>query len=121
MNLPLSMAVVAALAVAARAQNAPLNTAPTGKPRQELEVAAPLTRKTNDLNTNILSNAQGPKSPKETSVTYGGLVTHVRKSTNHWRMFSLRRPANLKEDDVNLIHDLRTEAGGAVKVFSVDF
>jgi hypothetical protein len=36
-------------------------------------------------------------------------------------MFSLRRPANPREDDANMIRNLRTEAGGAVKLFSVDF
>ena len=121
MNLPLSMAVAAALALAAHAQDAPINTAPSGKPRQNLEVAAPLAPKTNAIDTNVLSSARGPKLPKEPTVSYGGLVNDVRKSTNRWRMFSLRRPANLKEDDANTVHNLRTEASPGVKLISVDF
>lgn len=121
MNLPLSMAVAASVALAALAQDAPINTAPTGKPRQNLEIAAPVAPKTNQINTNVLSSATGPKLPKEGGVSYGGLIPDVRRSTNRWRMFSLRRPANPREDDANMIRNLRTEAGGAVKLFSVDF
>jgi hypothetical protein len=121
MNLPLSIAVAAALTLAAHGQSAPPKTAPIGKPRQDLEVVAPPPPKTNALDTNILSSARGPKLPKETTVTYGGLIPEVRRSTNRWRMFSLRRPANLKEDDANLVRNVRAEASPAVKVFSIDF
>jgi hypothetical protein len=121
MNLPLSIAVAAILMLAARGQDAPLKATPLNKPRQDLEVVAPVRPKTNSLDTNILSSAQGPKLPKQTVVTYGGLIPEVRKSTNRWRMFSLRRPANLKQDEANLVRDVRTEASPAVRVFSVDF
>jgi hypothetical protein len=121
MKLPLCIALAASLSLAANAQNAPQNTAPTGKPKQELEVTAPLAPKTNEVNTNILSSAKSPKEPKEPTVSYGGVLTDIRKSTNRFKTFSLRRRVNLKEDDANLIRNVRTEGGPAVKVFSVDF
>src|SRR5258706_13642500 len=103
MKLPLSIALAASLTLATQAQNAPLNAAPTGKPKQDLEVDAPRAPKTTEVSTNALSKPQSPKEPKEPTVTYGGLATDVRKSTNRWKMFSLRRPANLKEDDTAVI------------------
>lgn len=127
----LAITLLSALALAAKAQDAPasttpspapdrptrtLNAAPSGKPKQEIEVAAPRGPKESEVSTNAL-----PKFPKRPSVSHGGLVSDVRKSTNRWKMFSLRRPANLKEDEANMIRDLRTEGGGAVKLFSVDF
>ena len=121
MNLPLSMTAAALMVVAAHAQNAPIQAAPSGKPRQDLEVTAPVAAKTNAINTNVLSSATGPKRPKEPGVTYGGVVNDVRKSTNRWKMFSLRRPTNLKEDEANMVRNLRTEASPAVKLISVDF
>ena len=95
------------------------NVAPTSQPpkKQEIEIAAPrpvLT--TNQVSTNAI-----PQKPKEPTVTYSGLVQDVRKSTNRWKIFSLRRPANPKEDNANLVRDLRTEASPAVKLISVDF
>ena len=121
MNLRLSLVLAGALAVGVHAQDAALNTAPSGKPRQNLEIAAPLAPKTNAIDTNVLSSARGPKLPKEPTVSYGGVVNDIRKSTNRWRMFSLRRHANLKEDEANMVRNLRTEASPAVKLISVDF
>jgi hypothetical protein len=118
MNLPLSIALAAALTIGARGQDAPLKTAPINKPSQNLEVIAPPPPRTNSLDTNVLSN---PKLPKESTVSFGGLIPEVRKSTNRWRIFSLRRPANLKDDEANLVRNVRTEASPAVRVFSVDF
>lgn len=118
MKLPLSIAFAAAVAMAVVAQEErPQNAAPSGKPRQEIEVQAPRAPKTTEVTTNALSKVQ-PTKPK---VTYGGVVHDVRKSTNRWKMFSLRRRADLAEDDKAVIRNLRTEGGGAVKLFSVDF
>jgi hypothetical protein len=119
MNLPFAMTLAGALAFATFAQDAPpktQNAAPTGKPRQEIEVVAPERPKESEVNTNAY-----PKMPKQPTVSYGGVASDVRKSTNRWRIFSLRRPANLKEDEANVIRNLRTEGAPAVKLFSVDF
>ena len=122
MKLPLSIAFASALAIAVIAQDRPQNAAPTGKPRQEIEVEAPRAPKTTEVTTNALSKPQPPNQPTKPKRTYGGVVQDVRKSTNRWKIFSLRRPANLKEDDTNVTREgLRTEASGAVKLISVDF
>jgi hypothetical protein len=100
-------------------QNPPrtLNVAPTGKPRQEIEVLSPERPKDSDeVNTNLF-----PKMPQGPTVSYGGLATDLKKSTNRWKMFSLRQPANLKRDEANVIRGTRTEGGPAIKIFSVDF
>ena len=134
MKLPVAFTLLAALALATIAQDVPTahpksppknkpatttttqNASTTGKPRQEIEVTAPQPAKESEVNTNAL-----PKMPKEPAVSYGGLASDIRKSTNRWKMFSIRRPANLKEDDANMVRNLRTEGGPGVKVFSVDF
>jgi hypothetical protein len=90
-------------------------TAPA-KPRVELEAAAPVAAKTNLVSTNAL-----PLKGKATAVTYSGVAADVRKATNRWRVFSLRRPLDPKEDGANWVRDLGTEGGGGVKIFSVDF
>lgn len=123
------MTLAGALALAAFAQDAPtksdstktppprtLNAAPTGKPKQEIEITAPTPPKESEVNTNLL-----PKMPQRPAISHGGLATDIRKSTNRWKMFSLRRPANVKEDEANMIRNTRTEASPAVKLFSVDF
>ena len=122
MNLRLTMTLAGALALATFGQDAASpksqNTAPTGKPRQEVEIAAPQSPRTNGINTNALSNLNQPK----TNITYSGLGPELRKSTNRWRIFSLRRPANTKEDESNLTREgLRTEASPAIKLISIDF
>ena len=120
MNLRLTMTLACATSMAVIAQQTvpTQNTAPTGKPRQEIEVAAPQSPRTNGINTNALSNLNQPK----TNIAYSGLGPEFRKSTNRWRTFSLRRPANLKEDESNLTREgLRTEASPAVKLISIDF
>ncbi|HUS35389.1 MAG TPA: hypothetical protein VM680_08575 [Verrucomicrobiae bacterium] len=124
MNLPLYI-VAASLTIAAYGQSSdinssPVNVAPTGKPRQEIEVQAPRAPKTTEVTTNALSKVQ-PDQPTKPKVTYSGVGHDVRKSTNRWKMFSLRRRADLQEDDKAVIRNLRTEGGGAVKLFSVDF
>jgi hypothetical protein len=123
MQLPLlSIAFAGALVMTAIGQDRPQNAAPTGKPRQEIQVDAPRAPRTTEVTTNALSKPQPPNQPTKPKRTYGGVVQDVRKSTNRWKMFSLRRPANLKEDDANVTREaLRTEASGAVKLISVDF
>jgi hypothetical protein len=134
MKLPVAITFLAALVLATIAQDSPTargksptknkptsqttsqNAAMTGKPRQEIEVTAPQPAKESEVNTNAL-----PKMPKQPAVSYGGLASDIRKSTNRWKMFSIRRPANPKEDDANMVRNLRTEGGPGVKVFSVDF
>lgn len=124
MNLALSVALTATLALSSLSQEVPINTAPTGKPSQqiEVEVAAPRPPKSSEISTNALSKPQPPDQPTKPKRTYSGLAHDLRKSTNRWKIFSLRRPANLKEDDANVTREgLRTEAGGAIKLISVDF
>ena len=122
MKLPLFIALAAVLAITAMGQDdRPQNVSPTGKPRQEIELQAPVAPKTTEVTTNALSKVQPPDQVRKPKVTYGGLAQDVRKSTNRWRMFSLRRRADLAEDDKAVIRNLRTEGGGAVKLFSVDF
>ena len=137
MKTPAAITLLTALAFATFAQDSPnpssstnaaakpagippartLNVAPSGKPRQEIEVLAPeRPKESDDVNTNLF-----PKFPKEPTVSYGGLASDVKKSTNRWKMFSLRQPTNLKRDEANMIRNTRTEGGPAVKLFSVDF
>ena len=122
MNLPLTMTLAGALTLAAIGQEAAptqtQNTLPAVKPRQEIEIAAPQSPRTNAISTNALSNLNQPK----TNLTYSGLGPELRKSTNRWRIFSLRRPANAKEDEANLTREgLRTQASPAIKLISIDF
>jgi hypothetical protein len=119
--MKLGLTILAALALTTLAQDAPnprklQNAAPSGKPKQEIEITAPTPPKESEVNTNLL-----PKMPQRPAISHGGLATDIRKSTNRWKMFSLRRPANLKEDEANMIRNARTEAGPPVKIFSVDF
>jgi hypothetical protein len=123
MQLPLlSIAFAGTLVMTAIAQDRPQNAAPTGKPHQEIQVDAPRAPGTTEVTTNALSKPQPPNQLTKPKRTYGGVVNDVRKSTNRWKIFSLRRPASLKEDDANVTREgLRTEASGAVKLISVDF
>ena len=123
MKLPLSIAFAAGLAMAAVAQESdrPQNAAPTGQPRQEIEVQAPRAPRTTEVTTNALSKVQPPDQPTKPKRTYSGVAHDLRKSTNRWKMFSLRTRADLAEDDKAVIRNLRTEGGGAVKLLSVDF
>ena len=135
MKTPAAITLLAALALATFAQEAStpatnppakpaqasptrtLNVAPSGKPRQEIEVIAPeRPKESEEVNTNLF-----PKFPKEPTVSYGGLASGIKKSTNGWKTFSLRQPANLKQDEASVIRGTRTEGGPAVKLFSVDF
>lgn len=93
------------------AQDKPAAPASTAKPN--IEVQAPLTPKTSTP-TNIVI-------PKEPVVRYGGLATDIKRSTNRWKMFSLRKPADPKNDDANLIKETRTEGARPIKLFSIDF
>jgi hypothetical protein len=137
MKTPAAITLLVALAVATFAQDSPntppstnapsrptqnpparvLNVAPSGKPRQEIEVLAPeRPKESEEVNTNLF-----PKMPQGPTVSYGGLASDIKKSTNRWKMFSLRQPANVKRDEANVIRNTRTEGGPAVKIFSVDF
>ena len=121
MKLPAAITLLGAVSLATLAQETrdtpkTQNAAPTVKSRQEIEVIAPKPAKESEVNTNAL-----PKMPKEPTVSYGGLASDIRKSTNRWKMFSIRRPAHLKDDEANMIRNLRTESSPAVKLFSVDF
>jgi hypothetical protein len=95
--------------------------APSGQPTQGVEVQTPRAPATNIISTNILSEAKQPDERLKPLLTYSGLGKDIAKSTNRWRMFSLRKAANVKEDDANLIRNIRTEAGPAIKLFSIDF
>ena len=96
--------------------------APTGQPRQEIFVDTPRPPKTAEVNTNALSTPKPPqKDAKPPVVTYSGLGPEVAKATNKWKVFSLRRPANPKEDGSNLIRETRTEAARPIKLLSIDF
>ena len=123
MKLPLSIAFAAGLSMAAVAQETdrPQNAAASGKPRQEIEVQAPRPPKTTEVTTNALSKVQPADQLTKPKRTYSGVAHDLRKSTNRWKMFSLRKRADLAEDDKAVIRNLRTEGGGAVKLFSVDF
>jgi hypothetical protein len=137
MKAPVAITLLTALAFATFAQDSPtpkaganapakptqnspvhtLNVAPTGKPRQEIEVLAPeRPKESEEVNTNLF-----PKMPQGPTVSYGGLASDIKKSTNRGKMFSLRQPTNLKRDEANVIRNTRTEGGPAVKIFSVDF
>ncbi len=114
---PLFLAMVLFAGLSLRAQE----VAPSGKPTQGVEVQTPRAPATNIISTNILSEAKQPDERLKPVLTYSGLGKDIAKSTNRWRMFSLRKPANAKEDSANLIRDIRTEGGPAIKLFSIDF
>src|SRR4051812_26930455 len=102
MRLPLFITFMALLATSALGQTTTATPAtPTGKPREQLQVDAPRAATTTEASTNAI-----PLKPKEPAVTYSGIVQDVKKSTNRWRMFSLRKKADPKEDSKNVIRDL---------------
>lgn len=130
MKLPLpsapvlrALAFVFALASVARAQD----VAPPAKANQGtrgIEVQAPRPAGTNGvktINTNIVTDAKAAEDKLRPLLTYSGVGPEVARSTNRWRIFSLRRPVDRKEDGANLIRDIRTEASPAIKIFSIDF
>jgi hypothetical protein len=82
-------------------------------PQPQLELQSPLEPKT--TNSTIL------ETPKEPLIKYSGLATDIKRSTNRWRMFSLRKPADPKTDGAHIIHETRTEGAKPVKIFSIDF
>jgi hypothetical protein len=91
--------------------------APISKP----EIQSP-RRQTNSsltINTNIL--ATPAQKPTEPAIKYSGVATDFKRSTNRWRFFSLRQPRDPKRDGQNVIRDTRAEAGGPIKLFSIDF
>lgn len=109
--------ILFATLVASAAQNA----APTVQPpKQEIQVEAPRPPRTSEVNTNALSNPK-PGQTNLPTIFYSGLGPDIRKSTNRWRMFSLRKKVDLKTDGENLIMDTRTEAARPFKLFSIDF
>ncbi len=89
----------------------------SARPALDLEAAA----KPSTLKTNLLSDPKPAQEPAKPLLTLSGLGPEIAKSTNRWRMFSLRRPLNPKEDAATLILDTRTEAARPVKLFSIDF
>ena len=120
------VALIGALALAVAGQEAlppPLNAASTGKPAQpvDVEVDAPRAPKTTEVSTNALSKPQPPDQVLKPKVNVSGLGPEMKKSTNRWKMFSLRKPVNFKEDEASVIRGARTEGGPPVKLFAVDF
>lgn len=64
-----------------------------------------------------------PEPPvKKTTITPSGLLVDIRRSTNRFRMFSLRRKADPQSDQANLLHDVSepTRITG-VKLLSIGF
>lgn len=90
------------------------------KTKSDIEIAAPQAPKAAEVNTNALGPLKNTTN-KEPTFAFSGLAVDVAHSTNRWKMFSLRRKVDLKEDNANLIRDTRTEAAPAIKLFSIDF
>ena len=88
-------------------------------PRQEIQIDAPQVAKESQVNTNLLANPN-PARRKNSRFSYGGLFTDVARSTNRWKMFSLRRPVDPDHDGENLM-DAHTKNGPALKLFSIGF
>ena len=86
---------------------------PAIAPHPQIELISPLEPKT--TNTTIL------ETPKEPLIKYSGLATDIKRSTNRWRMFSLRKPVDPKTDEAQMIRDTRTEGAKPIKIFSIDF
>lgn len=104
------LTAVASLSTFAQDKAAPIASPPT-----------PSLAVTNKVDTNLLANPRPPQPEKPPLVTFSGLGPDIAKSTNRWKMFSLRRPANPKEDTANLITDTKSEISRPVKLFSIDF
>src|SRR4051812_34943068 len=77
--------------------------------KPEIEIQTPLAPKSPTIATNIM------EAPKEPLVKFGGLATDMKRSTNRWKMFSLRKPLDPKTDGANLIRDTRTEGAKPIK------
>src|SRR5688572_1383001 len=86
---------------------------------QDVRIEAPVPPKTSIINTNLLTAPSA--QPKESPIKYSGLATDLKRSTNRWKFFSLRKPADPKTDAANLIHDTRAQAGPPIKLLSIDF
>jgi hypothetical protein len=84
-------------------------------PKQEIEVQSPLAPKPATTGTTNLI------TPPKDLIKYGGLATDIKRSTNRWKMFSLRKPLDPKTDEATLIRETRTEAAKPIKLFSIDF
>jgi hypothetical protein len=108
----LAIGVTATFSLALNAQEKPATPAP----KPEIEIQSPLAPKAaTSASTNIMEAIKDPL------VKYSGLATDLKRSTNRWKMFSLRKPTDPKSDQATLIRDTRTEAGGPIKLFSIDF
>jgi hypothetical protein len=101
--------ILATLSLCLRAQEKP------SAPKQEAEIQSPLAPKQTVVSSNTII------LPKEPPVKLSGLATDIKHSTNRWKMFSLRKPVDPKTDGANVIRTTRTEAGGPIKLFSIDF
>jgi hypothetical protein len=89
---------------------------PGAAPKPAIEVQTPLPpAKPTTASTNVLD------LPKEPTVTFGGTVMDFKRSTNRWKMFSLRKPLDRKADEATVIRETRTEGARPVKLFSIDF
>jgi hypothetical protein len=112
MKIWLVIGCLSALAAATPAQD---KAAPIAKP--EIQTPRPATNSA--LNTNALSTAT--QKVREPLIKYSGVATDFKRSTNRWKFFSLRQPRDPKHDGENVIRTTRTEAGGPIKIFSIDF
>ena len=114
MRIWLVIAFFSALALAATTP-AQDKSAPIAKP----EIQSPRPAANSPLNTNALSSPN--QKPKESAIKYSGVATDFKRSTNRWKFFSIRQPRDPKRDGENVIHTTRSEAGGPIKILSIDF
>lgn len=114
MKFWLAIGCLSALAVTTPAQEKP---APRSKSQPEIQAPRAPTQTT--LNTNIL--ATPAQKANEPVIKYSGVATDFKRSTNRWKFFSLRQPRDPKRDGQNVIRTTRAEAGGPIKIFSIDF
>jgi hypothetical protein len=105
-----------ALALTTFAQEKP---ASNSNSNSQPEILSPRAPAQTTVNTNIL--ATPGQKPKEPAIKFSGVATDFKRSTNRWKFFSLRAPRDPKRDGQNVVRDLRTEGGGGIKLFSVDF
>jgi hypothetical protein len=113
-----AIGVSGAFAQDATATGAKQKSLPT-PPRKEIQVETPQAPKELTVDTNLLANPN-PTPKKESRINYSGFITDVRRSTNRWKMFSLRKPVDPAHDGENLM-DAHSEAGPGIKLFSIGF
>ena len=106
----LAISTTALFSLCLQAQEKPV----TPKPQIEVQTPLPAARPTT-ASTNIM------ELPKEPTVTYGGTFMDIKRSTNRWKMFNLRKPLDPKADSATVIRETRTESAKPIKLFSIDF